>query len=428
MILGLGKSMKSETDFITNSNISKAIFIVLLLFSIHFWDLRYISQKYNAENVITWLVCGFSFLMVSQKRNLKFKNAILLFLIGILINIIPAYINHGQSPYDTILSFTFEYFILLYFLLHYFNLSRKFLENIIIIFASIYSIIYIIQVEVYPYTIVKNPLYLDKGEFQFAILGHGFLMLAYFLMLNRYLLNRQLKNIIMAIVFFIVLLMCDYRTLIAGAILITLIMLIKIVRFNAKDFAILIFVSLLFLGLFQFRVASKILERSVSETKSNFNEGDNYVRLRQFKFFFKEYPKNISYYIIGGGKPGGKSIYNYKMGSLRSNYNIVWVDLGILGFYLIIGGIALSGLLWYTVKAIFIKLPRDKLYLNFYFLYLLIVSFTNQEIYSDGIFTVQAIGLYLIDISVNEKSKSGDDTTIKKLSYQIKNNVWLHPH
>lgn len=88
------------------------------------------------------------------------------------------------------------------------------------------------------------------------------------------------------------------------------------------------------------------------------------------------------------------------------NYNIVWVDIGLLGFFVVVGGIALFGLLWYTFKAVFMRLPRDMLYLNFYFLYLFIVSFTNEEIFDDGIFTVQAVALYLIDLGANERKES----------------------
>lgn len=410
------KNMKSETDFINNSNIPKLIFIVLLLFSIHFWDLKFIPQKYNVENLITWLVCGYSFFMVSQKSNMQFKNAIFLFLIGLIFNSFSAYINLGQSPYKTLLSFGFYYFILLYFLLHYFKLSRAFLENIIIIFAIIYSVLYIYQYSVYPNIIFKNDTKTAVLSLQFAILGHGFLMLAYFLILNRYLLKPKLKNILMASGLLIVLLLCDFRTLIAGAILVTLIMFIKVGQFNAKKIFRLIFITLFVVGLFQFRGVSKIFKESVVLTQQNLAEGNKYIRLVELEFFFKKYPENISYFFLGGGKPTGANLYNFNPRAIGMNYNIVWVDLGLLGFYIVIGAVAVSGLLWYIIKAILIKLPKDRLYLNYYFLYLLIVSITNEEIYRNGIFTVQAIGLYLIDNALNEKSKSENEATVNDIT------------
>ncbi|MEI6047772.1 MAG: hypothetical protein WCS03_02650 [Bacteroidota bacterium] len=412
--------MRSEIKISNVDNLQYVIFIVFLLFSIHFWDIRYIPQKLNAENMLTWLACGYCLVMVIQKKNLHFKNAIILFMIGLMINILTAYLNFGQSPKDTILSFEYQYFILLYFMLHLIKPNIKFLENTIIIFAILYSIIYIVQVTIFPYRIVTSGLIFDRGKFQFEILGHGFLMLGYFLILNRFLLDRKPKNILLAIGFFIVLLLMGFRTKIAGALLVTLIMIFRTIRFDMKDLGIIVVVVLLFIGLFQLPGPSNLLKDFSSDTQKNLKEGKNYVRLRQLKFFFNEYPQNVSYYIFGGGKHGGKSIYNFRMKSFEQNYNIVWVDLGILGFYIVIGAVALAGMLWYTFKAIFIKLPNDKQYLNFYFVFLLIVSFTTSEIFSSGVFTVVAIALYLIDMSVNEKSDP-DTLTINKKRLLLSN-------
>jgi hypothetical protein len=153
----------------------------------------------------------------------------------------------------------------------------------------------------------------------------------------------------------------------------------------------------------------------VNQTQENLNEGNKYIRFVELEYLYKIFPKNISYFIIGSGKPAGENLWRHNEGSSVSgknmNYNIVWVDIGILGFYIIIGGIATLGMLWYTFKAIFFKLPRDGLYLNFYFLYLFVVSFTNEEIFRNGIFTVQAIGLYLIDIIKDEQLKTADKTS-----------------
>jgi len=390
----------------------KIVFIILLLFSIHFWDIRFIPQKFNLENLITWMVCLFSFIMILQKSNIRFRNAILLFIIGLIFNVFAAHINLGQSPKQTILSFGFYYFILMYFLLHYFELDRKFLENIIIVFAIIYSAIFVIQYLVYPFEIVKRAASTARLEFQPEIIGHGFLMLAYFLVLNRYLINRRFINIILALGFFIILFNSGFRSLVAGAVVATVFLVIRMVRLNVRDVAIVMFVAILFAGLTQFKGIADKIDQMINKTKSEIALGNRYIRKIEMDFFFNKYPDNISYFIIGGGKPSGENLYKYNPAALGMNYNIVWVDIGLFGFYIVVGGIATLGLLWYTLKAVFFKLPRDRLYLNSYFLYLLIVSFTNEEIYRNGIFSVQAIGLYLIDIAANEKLVSGDEPQV----------------
>jgi len=242
----------------------------------------------------------------------------------------------------------------------------------------------------------------DRGTIRLRIEGNGFLLLAYFLLLNRFLLNRRLINLLLPLAFFVILLMGGFRTLTLVVLFLSVLLYIKLVRFSFTDFAILTLLVLLFIGLFQFQGTSNILEGMITSSKSDLKQGSEYIRLVELNYFFNEFPENNSIYILGSGMPGGIGSYSRYMDYIAQQYGYFWVDLGILGFYIIIGIIALLGLLWYTIKAIFIKLKQNNLYLNFYFAYLLIVSFTTMEIYRQGIFAVEAIVLYLIDVAVSE--------------------------
>ena len=405
--------MKEETTTSDNSAVKKTIFIFFTLLSLHLWELRYVPQALKIENFITWAICIFAFFMVAQKEGMKSRNAIIIFLSGIVLNSAAAYINLGQSPIKTILSFEFYYFILIYFLLHYLELNRKYLENVIIVFAIIYSFIFIVQYVVYPTVIFRSDKNTAVWSKQFEIVGSGFLMLAYFLVLNRYLLKQKITNIAMALFFFAVLFYSDFRTLIFSAALVTVYMLVRIFH-KPADLAKLAFVIIVFLAVSQSAAISKLVANMVTQTESNIKEGKRYVRLMETDFFYKKYPRNTSYWIIGGGRPSGPNLLKYNHESLFGiNYNIVWVDIGLLGFYIVIGGVATLGLLLWTLRGIFTKLPRDWLYLGCYFLYLLIAAITNEEIYRNGIFTVEAVALYLIDIAVRERDQAAVAITTK---------------
>lgn len=405
---GIGKTEKKPNDLI-----NKALFVLLLLFSLHFWEIRYFPELYNIYNLVTWAVCGYSMIVVFQNKDLNFKVPIVIFIIGIFFNAIAAYINFGQSPYRTILAFEFYYFILLYFLLHFLKPSRNFVENIILIFAYLYAAFFIIT--------YKNLFGLDlfvrnvdtaTMEKQLEIIGHGFLMLAFYLLLNRYLTTSRLIYIALILPLFLALLRCGFRTLIAAAVLVAFFMVIRMIRFSIKDFAILVFITLVVIGLTQNEQVIKVYNNMVTKTQGDIKEGNKYVRLVELEFFYKRYPENISYYIFGGGRPSGANLYTFDRSKIGLNYNIVWVDIGLLGFYMVIGGITTLGLLWYTFKAIFFKLPRDGRYLGFYFLYLFIASFANEEIFRNGIFSVHAIALYLIDTIHKTEAESGTKSLI----------------
>ncbi len=380
----------------------KILFILLLLSSIYFWGFAFIPQRFHyLSDAIALLIMGIIAIRTFSVERMKFKYAIILFMIGIITNIFAAYINHGQNLRDTFIAFGSFYFIIFYFTLHYLQLNRKYLENIIIIFAVLYSIFYIIQYNLYPIELFGGG-FRDRGTIRLRIPGSGFLMLAYFLSLNRYFINQKPINIFFLGFFFVILIIGGFRTLTLGAVLVTGLMFFKMVRYSPNIHLTIILAFIILLGISRSRTTSSIIKNMVLTTQSQQEEGSDYIRLQQYEFFFKEYPEDKSYYIFGGGFPAGDGYYNQKMQFFTNDYGFYWVDLGLIGFYIVIGAIALTGILWYTIKAITINLPLDSIYLKFYFIYLLLVSFTTMEIYRAGVFGVEAIVLYLIDISVKE--------------------------
>lgn len=405
--------MKSEATIqkntkVNNSTVRNTVFVILTLVSIHFWDLKYIPlPMINFQNIAVWLISAFACVMVFRNDNLRFKWPVVLLIIGLLANCYASYVNHGQGIKLSILSFLFYYFILLYFLFHYLKLEKRFVENTVIALGLIYSLLFIIQYKVFPYEIFSTWVKTATDEMQFEIIGHGFLMLSFFLVINRYMTSRKLIYAFLALGFFMVQFKCGFRTLVAAAAVSAVFLVLKLIRFNIKDIFLILLMGIMFAGLTQYKSINKIINNMVKKTEVESKEGKDYIRNVEREFFYTQYPKNLSYYIIGGGKPAGKeNINSYDPNAIGMNYNIVWVDIGLLGFYIVVGGIATLAILWYALKVILSKLPREAAYLSAYFFYLLLTSFTNEEIYRDGIFTVQAIALYLADMALDERAKS----------------------
>jgi hypothetical protein len=384
----------------------KLFLFFLLLCLIHFWGFVYVpAAVHNVTNDISLLIMGLCFLKTGRYNGLQFKNSIILFFIGLIINIISAYMNQGQAPLETFLNLGPTYFmILFYFYLHYQQPSRKFMEWIILIFAVLFSLFYVFQFLAYPDIIFNGEMFEDRGTIRIRIEGGGFLMLAYFLLLNRYFLGRRLIDLLFAFGFFIILLLDAFRTLTIAALLLSVIMFMKFARYSVKNYALLLVLALFVLLLFKYPPTSNILNNMISSTIEQKEEGRDYIRLRELSYFFNIYPQNVSYFLMGGGFPGSESNYAHSMQTLNLEDRFYWTDLGLMGFYIVIGPVALIGLLWYTIKAIFKRTHPNQLYINFYFAFLLLVSITTREIYREGIFVVVAICLYLIDLSCLEES------------------------
>ena len=386
-----------------SKGVKGVVVFIFILFSIHFW--RYIripEQIYKLTDSLSWLVFILSLILCLSDNKLKFKKSINLFLLGIFLNVLSAYFNNGQSIRDTVLSFGPYYFILFYYFLHKIKPDVHTLERIIIIFGFLYAIFYLIQTIKFPEQIFAGSMFRDRGTIRIRIEGNGFLMLAYFLLLNKYLMKRNVVHLFVALFLFLVLIKSGFRTLTLGAVLMSGIIFLRLVKYSILNYALIVVAVFLFIGLFQLPGTSRIIENMIHTSKQQMEENDKYIRRLEYDFFRKEYPRNFSYYVVGGGLPGAHGSYARYMGRLIGKYGYYWDDLGLIGFYFVVGGIALLGLLIFTFKAIFSKLPPEGIYLSTYFGYLFIVSFTTMEIFRPGIFSVEAIGLYLLDSYFNQ--------------------------
>lgn len=382
----------------------KTVFLIFVLFSINFWGFTSLPGKFHlATNILSFGLLSLITLISLKKKPMRFKGAILLFVLGIFVNILSAYLNHDQKPIHTFFVFGSYFFILLYFLLHEFRLSAGFLESVIISLAIVFSVFYIIQVIAYPTPIFSESMLENRGTIRIRIKGNGFLILGYFLLLNRFLLYKNTIHILLAGAFFIVLLMGGFRTLTLATLVLSVYMFFKTAKLSPKNYLLVLPLVLLFAGMLQFKGVSNIVDGMIHSSERQIEEGDDNIRLVTLSYFYNDFPTNKSVFLMGSGLPNDdKSDYARAMLYLNSQ-GIFWVDIGLLGFYIVVGLLTLLGLLWFTLKAIFLKVPVQRLYLKIYFLYLLLVSFTTMEIFRDGIFGVEALGLYLLDLSANEQ-------------------------
>mgnify|MGYP006287776007 CR=1 FL=1 len=390
-------------------NLKKVFLYFLVLCTIHFWGYNRIPDTmYRLMELILVLYFLYRTAFIFHHGGMRFKIPILIFILGTILNMLSAFFNHDQMIRDSFIQFFPYYFILFYFILHDQGFEREDMEKLILAMAILYAVIYIFQEQSYPNRFFNGAMYRDRGTLRLRIEGGGFIMLAYFLSLNRYLLNRRVIYLLLCGLFFYITLKGGFRSLTAAAIILSAILYIKLVNRSGFNYFLVIVAAIAFIGMLQWDPTARVIEGMISATEEQQAEqdrGETNIRILQFEYFTKEYPKNFSYYIVGGGLPGAFGYYSNYMLRLQGN-GYYWVDLGLIGFYFVIGLVALVGLLFYAIKATFIRLPENSLYLNFYFAYLLLGSIFTMEIYRIGLFGVEAIALYLIDVSKSTTSNS----------------------
>ncbi|MBI9034688.1 MAG: hypothetical protein JEZ03_09490 [Bacteroidales bacterium] len=386
---------------------SKPLLIIIILCSVHVFELYY-----NLGEVFYFVLdaIGFAtiFLGIYLRNNYirpkfqLFRRPLIVLYVALFVSVISCYYFHGQGVISTIIAMRYLFYLTIYFLLTKLKLEKQWLEKMIIVGAGIYLLVFITQVLIFPIEIVDvgRIKHTDRGLLRFRIEGVGFLMLAAFLCLNRFLINRKLLYAIFYGICLGGLFMLGFRTLLLTALFSSYVLLL---RLSGNPWAVfrnnlLIFIFLI--GLYSIPYVNAFVDEAVEMTFEQADMYEDYIRFRTFDFLYNEV--NIDNYtlVLGNGFPQEDSEYGKFVKGVGVEQNgFIFQDLGLIGFGIIYGVLSLLAYLFIAFKAIFIKTKKEDLYLSCYFIYLVTSSITTTEIYRIGIFGVIALALYLIDLS-----------------------------
>ncbi|WP_025761929.1 hypothetical protein [Dyadobacter tibetensis] len=325
-----------------------------------------------------------------------------LFFVAILLSAVSCWLYHDQNIVATIIAMRYFFYLLVYFQLHKLRIHKEFLEQLIFILAMVYMTVFLTQFLLYPYKIVNYGSIegFDRGLLRFRIEGAGFLMLSTLLALNRFILTRKTKYIIFYAVGFLFLFLLGFRTLLISGVIASYVL---VIRLTANPFKIIrntCIIGLLLGCIYLLPSFQDYIDSMTEQTKNQYVDGQDYIRVRTFNFFSDKVNVDIGSLIFGNGFPQEDSRYGNLVLNIGAKLNgYIFADLGIIGFAFIYGIFALILFISIFIKAIFTKTSQDTFYLSSYFLYILIASLTTVELYRNGMFGIEAMVLYLIDIS-----------------------------
>lgn len=371
-------------------------YIIIILFSLFLT--RFFDATLIGKAIFLAPLLPFVFLQIFKKS--IFKKSIFLFFLTLILSYISCFIFRGQSYYDTFVASVNFFFILYYFLLKQLNVSIVDMEKAFIGIILIFCLSYIIQFIIYPKVIFYGAS-IEYEDVRIRLAGQGFASLGYFFALNKFLKNKGSKifNIFLMTICFSVIMLMGFRTMLAGIVIFSFVMIYKIYKINWKIILYGLLVVFLFFMLSQIPIFTEklnlIFER---HQNANFSNSD-YIRIIGFEYFFKEHFQSIWEFIFGSGMPRIGDTNTQYGDYIYSLYDIgiVWADWGLLGLSWMIGPIPVIIMLIYSIRAFFLKVPNDYSYLGIWFLYLIAISFTTKEFFRDGNFVVQAMALYLVE-------------------------------
>jgi hypothetical protein len=401
---------------------TKQIFIITILCSIHFFELYY-----NLGEVFYFLIdaVGFSIILsiiffrkdyIRPKFQL-FRKPLIFFYLALLISVFSCYFFHGQGVISTIIAMRYLYFLSIYFVLTKLKLDKKWLEKMILIGAVVYMIVFIIQVLIFPMQIVDVGRIdgVDRGFLRFRIEGVGFLMLAGFLSLNRFLIYKKYFYAFFYLFCLTGLFMLGFRTLLLTALFSSYVLILRLVKKPSTVLRYNLLIIVLLIGSYNIPYVNSFVNDAVEITVDQSEMNEDYIRFQEFNFYYNDVNIDNFTLVLGNGFPQEDSKYGkyiIDVGVERNGFIVQ--DLGLIGFGLVYGLLSLIAYLFVAFKAMFVKTEKKDVYLSCYFIYLFTSSFTTTEIYRIGIFGVMALALYLIDLSsINLKLLNSKTDTIK---------------
>jgi hypothetical protein len=339
----------------------------------------------------------FPFIIMEIGKESVFKPYIIVVLIGLFFNMISCYYFREQSIFDSFKASVIFYYIMFYFMLRIINSSIDQMESSLFILVIILCGCYIVQYLIYPRVIFSGAEEEYFDDVRIRLVGQSFSSLGYFFGLNNLLIGkRKISNLFLTLLCFGVILLMGFRTMSAGILFFTFILLIRVYGFSWKNFAIGLLSVGIFIAIIQLPVFADKINYMLQKQETQNLSNPNYIRVIQFQYFTQYHFHNILEYILGSGIPFEGTNYSKYMSSLN-NEGIFAEDWGLLGLSWLIGIIPVTFMIFYSIKAFILKVDKQYYYIGIWFLYLVTTSITTAEFFRPGNFVVQAIALYMVE-------------------------------
>jgi hypothetical protein len=371
------------------------------------------SIRNAAEIVAVGVMLLFLFIDMfsGQESKIKqyFKFEIYLFLLALFFSMIMAKTFHGQDLTTTLVVQRFMYFYFFYFFIHSLKLQVEYVERMIIPFAFVYIFIWVMQYILYPTLIVDSGVNPGRGTVRTFIPGTSFLVLAYYKSLQSFFQNHKVKDIsICLIIYAIHGVLQGTRQSFASITLLTAAYIFFSKQVKSKMLT-LILASIA--GLAVFIIFYDVLSAMMAVTENQMGHEKENIRITALRFFVIEFHPSWLTYIFGNGADSMKSNYGQLMYYYRT-LGLFRSDIGILGHYSTFGVLFVIAQLSIILRIIFTKLPKELLFFRYFFISILLVSFTGRNMFGrgDGIVFI-GIVLYMIDYY---RSKESPNSSLDK--------------
>lgn len=383
--------------------VKKGLFFFIILGSLSFFNLIFFSVSiYTGIELLTGIFISLLLILnliygknieTSAPKITVFKLEIGFIILSIILSSFAASYFHNQSFSITSYAQRGVYFILFYYLLHNFRFTNEFVIRGIFIIAFIYIAFYLLQTFAYPTQITHTRASYDRGTIRIFIPGAGYLILAFFISLNRFLKTNSFKYLLFIALAAIIFVLLGTRQVLASVGLMAALMIIFSKRIKSKFIvAFLILIAIIPIYFIFQNIFTSMIE--VSEKQGSSFSDD--VRVRAATYYLKDFNKDRVSLLTGNGMAASTSAYNLKVMKISLTKGFYLSDIGIIGDFIRYGFFYAMAIILIIIKVLFIKLPEDLNFIKYFFGMMLFTLPTGKTSDADNLVLISLI-LYMID-------------------------------
>jgi hypothetical protein len=333
-----------------------------------------------------------------QYYNSLYGKYVLMIIILSVFSVLWCYLFWGQSPILGMRPAAPAMAIIYFLFLLKIKPSIKSIEILICFFSILYMAIWSYALSKAPEIIIggeEGLLNEDRGFFRINPPGIGFLLLSFFICVNKYAETRNPLWIIMFTGLFIVIILHLTRQIILFSFMVAVFYMLR----RCKHI-ILVLIGLSFFfyidkpELSDDSVLGRLLTLSENQLEEQ-QSGNENTRITAYRFFFTEYSKNIFTDLLGNGFPHAQSNMGKYESMIRLSKGMYYEDVGYATIYVRIG---LVGLICYCLiffRALIQRVARDTAYAKSCIIYFALMNIASAPIYRE-IITI-CVCLYILE-------------------------------
>jgi len=369
-------------------NMNFYILLFIALCSISFFEPRGITSPISKSIQLIGVLSVFLLLIlyiIYYRGHLfqipmSFKAPLIVMTIVVFSSTLYAQYRYDQSILTSIYQSRMFFYFYIYFLMHIFFMRIQDMEKIIFIIGLTAAIIFILQSVVYPVRIVESKMFFDRNTLRIFMRGEHFRILAYLIVVNKFLQNRKIINILYLVIFLFVAVLIGSRTTLAFHILIPLLILVS--QKHIKNRFLLLFTMIGAVAMSAI-IFWEIIESLIAVSQDNLQEGTDYVRFMAINFFVEDYMTPVSF-LTGNSIAHESSEYGRILHNISSFKGYYLSDIGLVGTLVKYGAIYVGIWIYLIFRTFFRRLPVRLRYIRHYILLLILTSFVSYSIFDGG--------------------------------------------